>query len=149
MPSTFAALDPITGCRNLLVEVRSEHAVFDEGAQIGPLAERMRMRGISLGLLVTRRSVYVVRWRFNVGDFVYSDPLPTAALLEHAGFGPPFQGPAQFEQQVRQWLEGVSYSWYAYLLPAAAPVMVPDVVGHLIGAYLETWPGLLGPHDAR
>ena len=53
-----------------------------------------------------------------------------------------------FLSQVVTWLEAVGSSWYTFLHESAVQAMVPDVVGNLAGATLETWEGLLESHDA-
>lgn len=61
----------------------------------------MGQRSLYLGLLVTRTNVLVLRWSFAEGRFALSPALATAELLGYANLGPPFDGNAQFEQQVR------------------------------------------------
>jgi hypothetical protein len=72
------------------------------------------------------------------------DPLETKKLLEHARV---IVG-SDLARQVLAWLEDVGKSWYSALDDSAVAAMVPDVVGHLVGASLETWDGLREAHDA-
>jgi hypothetical protein len=80
---SFAAIDPATHRRSLLVEVHSENHSLPEPALLDGLANRMFQRGIPLGMLVTRLSMYVVRWSFGAQGWVRwnSPPLPTTGML--------------------------------------------------------------------
>lgn len=149
---TIIAVDPTTGRRGLLVEVHPDAAAQGDAT---PLADRLKRRlfdrSIRVGLVFTPTTTLVVRDLLSTMEF---DPnrfevrsVPTADLLEHAGLGAPRHGDVFFEQ-VRTWLDAVGSSWYSFLSPKAAPAMVPDVVGHLAQANLESWDGLLERGDA-
>jgi hypothetical protein len=151
VPFTIIAVDPVTGRRGLLVEIYPDRAAGDKAALCADISRRLYDRSIRVGLVVTPEDTLLVR---DVVSGVGFDEnrfetrrLPTAELLTHAGLGAPRAG-AAFCEQVRTWLEAIGTSWFSYLAPEAAAVMVPDVVGHLVHADLETWDGLLEQGDA-
>lgn len=152
MPQTFIAVDPGTGRRGLLIEVHPD-APPQADARIlaDDLKRRLFDRSIRVGLVVTPTQTLVVRDRVTETNFTANRfdvvAVQTAGLLAAAGLGAPRPG-AAFQEQVRTWLEAVGSSWYSFLWPAAAPAMVPDVVGHLARADIETWDGLLERGDA-
>ena len=152
MPRTLIAVDPATGRRGLLVEVHPEAtAQADPRGLAADLSRRLFERSIRVGLLFTPTTTLVVRDRVTETSFSANrfdiDAVATGELLGFAQLGAPRIG-AGFYEQVRTWLEAVGSSWYSFLLPSAAPAMVPDVVGHLAQANLETWDGLLERGDA-
>jgi hypothetical protein len=151
VPQTFIAVDPVTGRRGLLVEVHPEDDGAEKGALVADLSRRLFDRSIRVGIIFTPLETLVVRDRVTETSFTTNrfdvDAIPTRELLEFARLGPPCWGPA-FYEQVRTWLEAVGSSWYSFLWPDAARAMVPDVVGHLAPALLETWDGLLERGDA-
>lgn len=152
VPQTIIAIDPRTGRRGLLVEVHPDVPEdTDVRALAASLSRRLFDRSIRVGIVFTPSQTLVVRDRvtetsFNSNRFDTAQ-VPTVALLEFARLGAPRAGSA-FYRQVRDWLEAVGSSWYSFLWPDAAPTMVPDVVGHLAQANLETWDGLLERGDA-
>lgn len=151
MPRTFIAVDPGTGRRGLLVEVHSEASTEADDVLAANLGRRLFDRSIRVGLVFTPTRVLVVRDRVTETSFTANRfdvaRVPAVNLLAFARLGAPRPGPA-FYEQVRTWLEAVGSSWFSFLWPNAAPAMVPDVVGHLAHADIETWDGLLERGDA-
>lgn len=152
MPSTIAALDPVTGSRDLLVEVHPELA------QVAPdvvraFLERIFLRNIRVGMIVARKDTVVLRDTLSSMEFrdnrYEQHVLDTHALFTgakiaaHSSLSEP-----EFVKCVVRMLEAIASSWYSFLHESAIPAMVPDVVGNLAQANLEVWDGLLERHDA-
>ena len=98
MPWTIAAIDPLSGSRELLVEVHPEIGEITD-ATLHAFAEKLFRRNVRVGLVMTPAQTVVLRDTLSSMQFAVS-------------------------------------------------AMVPDVVGNLAGATLETWDGLLASHDA-
>jgi hypothetical protein len=150
MAATIAAIDPKTGARGLLVEVHPERAAVDD-AMLEAFCRRLFNRNVRVGLLMTPSQTVVVRDMLTAMQFARNrfeeETIDTPTLLLHARLGAPARGD-RFVSQVRTWLEAIGGSWYSFLHDSAVGVMVPDVVGHLVEADLETWDGVLEAHDA-
>jgi len=150
MAWTIAAVDPVSGSRELLVEVHPDAGEVTE-AMLLPFTERLFRRNIRVGLVVTLAQTLVVKdtlssMTFSGNRFALTR-LDTAALVAQAGLGAPRPG-EQFRGQVVAWLEAIGTSWYSFLHETAVSAMVPDVVGNLTGASLETWDDLLSASNA-
>lgn len=150
MPWTIAALDPATGSRGLLAEVHPERADVPD-AVLRDFCRRLFQRNVRVGLVITPTVVVVLRdtlssMQLRDNRFERLD-LSTPTLLAHAQLGAP-RADAAFMKQIVTWLEAVASSWHSFLHDSAVAAMVPDVVGHLAGANLEVWEGLLEAHDA-
>lgn len=150
MPWSVAAIDPLNGSRGLLVEIHPDLADVSD-AVVRAFAERLFRRNIRVGLIMTPARTVVLRdtlssMQFNDNKYSIAR-LATDVLLAHAQLGPPRTGDA-FLRQVITWLEAVGSSWYSFLHESAVPSMVPDVIGNLASASLETWDGVLEAHDA-
>lgn len=151
MAGTIAALDPTTGTRGLLVEVHPELDAPPLDA-IQSLEERMFLRSIRVGLLITPTRTVVLRDTLSSIDLhdnrYETHELSTEDLFAGAKVGPAALSEAAFTQQVVRMLEAIASSWYSFLHPSAVPAMVPDVIGNLAQANLEVWDGLLERNDA-
>lgn len=147
---TIAAIDPLSGSRGLLVEVHPDLGEVPDTA-LRPFMERLFRRNVRVGLVVTPAQTIVLRDTLSSMQFVDNRyarvRLDTNVLMSHARLGAPRSGEL-FLSQVLTWLEAVGSSWYTFLHESAVQAMVPDVVGNLAGATLETWEGLLESHDA-
>lgn len=151
MARTIAALDPQTGSRDLLVELHSDVEAISANVRRS-FAERLFLRNVRVGMIITPVQSEVLRDRLSSMDFSDSKyevrPLNTRLLFAGAKVGEPRPDEATFVRQVVQLLEAVGSSWYTFLHPSAVEAMVPDVVGNLAGANLEILDGLLNTHDA-
>ncbi|MEO7034423.1 MAG: hypothetical protein ABI548_11020 [Polyangiaceae bacterium] len=152
MARTIAALDPLTGTRALLVEVHRE-LTSPSHAVVAAFEERMFVRNVRVGLLVTPSKTLVLRDTLSSmqvpGNKYEVHEVQTADLLAGARVAVPVeQSEEAFTRQVVQMLEAVGSSWYTFLHPSAVTSMVPDVVGNLAQANLEVWDGVLEREDA-
>jgi hypothetical protein len=151
MPSTIAALDPVTGNRGLLVEVHPESTQVPADV-VRALSERMFLRSIRVGLIVARKETLVLRDTLSSMDFrenrYEKHVLDTGDLFAGAKVGAPAVSESEFVKCVVHMLEAIASSWYSFLHQSAISAMVPDVVGNLAQANLEVWEGVLERHDA-
>lgn len=152
MARTIVALDPLTGARGLVVEV---HADLDTPSPevVQSFRERLFLRNVRVGLLVTRARTLVLRDTLSRVDSQENKyelhELDTVDLFTAAKVRLPVaRTDESFTEQVVRMLEAVGSSWYTFLHPSAVSAMVPDVVGNLAEANLEEWDGLLDRHDA-
>ena len=149
MTWTIAAVDPMTGARGLLAEVHAE-SVEVSGATLTAFSRQLFERNIRVGLLITRVQTMVVRDTFSSMEFrgnrFSTVVLSTPMLLERAALRPLGTG-ERFMSQVVTWLEAIGSSWHSFLHESAVQAMVPDVVGHLVGATLEIWDDALDAHE--
>jgi hypothetical protein len=150
MAWTIAAIDPMSGSRELLVEVHPEVEEVSD-ATLHAFAERLFRRNVRVGLVMTPAQTVVLRDTLSSMQFADNKyaraRLATEVLMRHARLGAP-RGGEHFLSQALTWLEAIGSSWYTFLHESAVSAMVPDVVGNLAGATLETWDGLLESHDA-
>jgi hypothetical protein len=150
MAWTIAAVDPLTQSRGLLVEVHPELGSIPAHIRQA-FMRRLFERSIRVGMIVTPEVVEVIRdgltsMEYRKNEFT-GEQVKTEALLRRAEQGTPREG-REFVEQVRGWLDAVGSSWFSFLDDSAVGCMVPDVVGHLANAKLETWDGILETHDA-
>lgn len=123
-------------------ELRMVIAVREDGAQttrdeLAEFANRLFSRGVIVGVFVDPESTYVIRDSMQAMKAESFDAmkLQTADLFSRmlTKHREPARGPALVDQ-VRTWLAEVDVNWFRALHPDAAPLMVPDVVGLLLGA---------------
>jgi hypothetical protein len=133
---TLVAVDPTTQAQGLLIEIHPELERANEPL-LAALCRRLYDESVRVGLLVARRETIVVRDMVSDLEFARSrfetKTVETADLFESAQLGAPSVGD-RFVAQVEQWLIAVATSWHSTLSRAAIAAMVPDVVGHLVGA---------------
>lgn len=150
--TTFVAVDPQTGERSLIAEVHPDLDRDPSEGELRAFEQRMFDRNLRAGLCVTRATVVVVRDLLSAMEFATNSfdrqAVSTRDLLAAAGLRPNAVGP-NFVRQVQTWLEAVASSWSAVIPAEAIPLLVPEVVGNLAQANLETWQGALEPDDAR
>ena len=123
MAWTVAAIDPLTGSRELLVEVHPDMGEVTD-ATLHPFAERLFHRNVRVGLVVTPAQTVVLRDTLSSMQFVDNRyalaRLDTDVLMRHARLGGPRSG-EHFLSQVVTWLEAVGSSWYTFLHESADP----------------------------
>ena len=102
-----------------------------------------------VGLFVTPLRTVVVRDTLSSMSFPANvfegESLATEALLQRAAAGP---AGGDLPSRFTRWLAAVSDDWMTLLPDEAVAVMVPDVIGHLAQAELESFEGLLQPRRA-
>jgi hypothetical protein len=145
MPSTIVVRDTRRGTADLLVEVHEDaEAVPVTFAQ--DFFRRLFERNIRVGLIATPKAIMVVRDTISSVEFAESrfasHSFDSNVLFSSAGL-PSAEVGAGFVGQVRDWLTQIGSSWHASLPKEALSWMVPDVVGHLSDADLESRDGLI------
>src|ERR1700759_4197888 len=102
MAWTIAAVDPVSGSRELLVEVHPDAGEVTE-AMLLPFTERLFRRNIRVGLVVTPARTVVVKGTLSSMPFSGNRfalcRLDAAALFPQAGLGSPRPG-EYFRDQV-------------------------------------------------
>lgn len=152
MARTIVASDPTTGGRGLLIEVHANLDNVDDRKDA--FCTRMFDTSMRVGMLVTPKDTVVVRDTLSSMERVTNrfsfDYVNTADLFaaskqkanEH------ISDEAGLTKRVLAWLRAVGHSWWDNLPQAAVAAMVPDVVGHLVGAELEDWEGVKNTNEA-
>jgi hypothetical protein len=150
-PKTVIAADPESHQRSMLIEIHPEMDGEAEESDLHAFQRRMFNGNVSVGLLVTRGWMYVIRDLLTTMEYATNNyevnKLETAMLMKAAGLGSPKFDDA-FGFQVRTWLDAVARAWNLSLPREAIPFMIPDVVGNLASAKFETQDDLLAFGDA-
>jgi hypothetical protein len=151
MPQTLIAADHETRQRGLVVEVHPEMIAEPTERDVRDLCRRIFDRNVYAALLVTPQTTIVIRDLLTELSFSTNrydvQRFSTARLFAQARLGAPRPGEA-FYAQVQRWLAVVGTAWHDALLPEAIDAMVPEIVGHLVDAELETFDDVLEPRHA-
>jgi len=152
MITTLAAIDPSTRRRGLLAEIHPEIVGKPPESIIKDFCERLFLRNIRVGLLVTPMVTLVVRDRLRSMRFSRSEydvvTLETQSLLDVAELGTASKDEG-LGKQIHKYLAAVAASWSSFVPSDAIPAMIPEVVGELAQVDFEVWNGVLEESDAR
>lgn len=152
MVATVAALDPATRRRGFLVEVHPELTADIPKPTLKSFLERLFIRNIRTGMLVTPDRTLVVRDRLSSMSFspdeYHATPLVTQDLLDAAGLGIARRDEG-LTRQVLDYVTAVAASWSSFIPDQAISAFLPEVVGELAEADFEVWDGPLDSDDAR
>ena len=152
MTTTLAAIDPNSRRRGLLVEVHPELSEPVPSNILRDFCERLWLRHIRVGLLVTPDDTLVVRDRLSSRQFSADEyqvnALKTQTLLDAAQLGDARRDD-ELGRQFLEYLTAVAASWSRFLPSEAMPVMIPEVVSEIAKADFEAWDGPLEESDAR
>jgi hypothetical protein len=146
---TFIAFDPMSGRREVIVEVRPDlTAAAPQDLQ--SFEHRLYERRVHSGLLMTPATTYFVRDTFATLDF--SDvsyevaELPTSVVFSRTHRGQVAEGEGLYSQ-AKLWLDAVAGSWSTFVPDEALPFMLPEMVGRLAASNLQEWDDVLAPGD--
>jgi hypothetical protein len=146
MAWTLLGTDPKSRASGILIEIHPELEDLP-ASMLSDFYARLFDQHMYAGLVFTQTTTYVVRDLVTSVGFKENrfdvKPLDTAVLFDRAGVGRPARDAHRFLGQVREWLEAVDISWYRALPDEAVRIMVPNVVGNIMGAEIELRDGVL------
>jgi hypothetical protein len=149
MPQTIVASDRVTGRRGLIIEVHPELTEPSE-EELTSFCKRLYDRNVYVGLVVTPQVTAVVRDLLTEVSFSGNryeiHRLSTPELMQQARITP--RSGQAFHAQVRVWLNAINSSWYSVLPKDALTAMMPEVIGSLVEADLETLDDVLESSNA-
>lgn len=147
---TFIALDPRSGQREVIVEVRPDLAQGATNVDLEKFQRRLYDRRVHSGLLVTPPQAYFVRDRLATLEFSPKsyevNALPTEVFFSRTDAGRVATGDGLY-QQVKTWLDAVAGSWSSFVPDEALPFMLPEMVGRLAESQMEEWDDVLDAGD--
>jgi hypothetical protein len=148
MITTITAIDPESRRRGFLVEVHPELEVEVPELVKTKFIQRLLLRNIHVGLLMTPDVTLVARDRLSAVDKYITNTLKTTELFCAAQLGIPHRNES-LTQQALEYLTAVGVSWSSAVPANAMSVLIPEVVAELAQVDLETWDGMLENNETR
>jgi len=142
-PHTIVARDSRDGRRGLIAEVHPEIASSPSEDELRAFEERVFYARVGAGMFFTSSRLIVVRDLLTAmtfaGNHYARTDLDLQDLLRRAGSALPVR---ELHDQVRSFMKLVPDIWMTSLPREAVAAMVPEVIGHLYEAELETFDGI-------
>ncbi|MBI2375029.1 MAG: hypothetical protein HYV07_13615 [Deltaproteobacteria bacterium] len=111
-------------------------------SEVAQFVDELRHARLRVGIIVTPAVLVVVQqtgWEGSLRAYQASEKLSTADIFTRAGVGPPTS--SRLERQFFEWVRAVQQNWIEALSPDAAPVLLPNVVGGLLGSHVAILEG--------